>query len=445
MTLRNSSSNDKDQLQHPARSNASSSKASRKRHRPSEEDAAQDQQPSKDNDNFPAVTRDCSNLWAAAATVQCAMLQRCIPCAYKIACFDVALDTEFCRSVPNQRPENCPRSTPPIKPNDATVASSHDSPSKHASEVILGYRPGMRILTVGDGDFSFSLALARLLAASSFRESKTTKATKPTQLVATTYESLATLRQVYPNLDETLAELKQFGVVVVEKVDATRLVECLPQLHEDNNHLSTFHRIIWNFPCTAIAGGQDGQNDAMEENKQLVRKFVANAQCLLTESGEIHMNHKTKPPYDQWRLERVALEAPSSDAGSSDAKGESAMKRNTMRYAGRVVLDKCLLHPYTPRKALCRKSFPCHDACIYIFSKDRPSSTFDGDEVVNDASDSMPPTIPVDRTDGDSSQTHLLSSSTIVPVTRDLIRYLRSKILERSQGTLARKRKQQRN
>ena len=32
-----------------------------------------------------------------------------------------------------------------------------------------------------------------------------------------------------------------------------------------------------------------------------------------------------------------------------------------------IAFDKCTLPPYTPRKALDRKSFPCHDACIYVF------------------------------------------------------------------------------
>ena len=35
---------------------------------------------------------------------------------------------------------------------------------------------------------------------------------------------------------------------------------------------------------------------------------------------------------------------------------------------GRLVLDRCLLPPYVPRKALDRKSFPVHDACTYVFS-----------------------------------------------------------------------------
>lgn len=38
-----------------------------------------------------------------------------------------------------------------------------------------------------------------------------------------------------------------------------------------------------------------------------------------------------------------------------------------VKYLGRIVLDRCLLPPYIPRKALDRKSFSVHDACTYIF------------------------------------------------------------------------------
>ena len=42
-----------------------------------------------------------------------------------------------------------------------------------------------------------------------------------------------------------------------------------------------------------------------------------------------------------------------------------------LRYVGRVVMDRCLLPPYVPRKALDRKSFPVHDACTYVFSLEK--------------------------------------------------------------------------
>lgn len=274
--------------------------------------------------------RDTDRLYASLETVDCA--NKCVPCAYKIGLFDVALDTEFCRQVPNQRPEQCPRLR---------------GPTGEGSSFSMGYQPGMSILTVGDGDFSFSLALARILFASS----------KKSRLVATSYETEETLRRVYPNFDETLKELHGLGATTLYQVDATRLEATLP-----SDHQSKFHRICWNFPCTAIAKGQDGQNQEMEDNKALVKQFVVSASPLLAAKGEIHICHKTKPPFNQWKLEQVALEA---------------SKNNKLEYAGRIVLDRAVILPYVPRKALDRKSFPCHDACIYIFQSQPTMSNDD--------------------------------------------------------------------
>lgn len=269
--------------------------------------------------------RDTSHLFASPITISCAL--ECVPCAYKIGLFDVALDREFCKLVPNQRPEQCPRSSapPPFDP--------------------IGFQAGMSVLTVGDGDFSFSLALARLLKPRS----------NNTKLVATSYETKETLRKVYPNFDLTISELDLLGATVCYKVNATDLKRTLPASFASHK----FHRICWNFPCTAISKGQDGQNDAMERNKGLVREFVLNARYSLSPvDGEIHMCHKTKPPFNQWKLEIVALDNIKGDRGPD------------LHFAGRVVLDRFLFPPYIPRKALDRKSFPCHDACFYVFRQE---------------------------------------------------------------------------
>jgi Domain of unknown function (DUF2431) len=123
-----------------------------------------------------------SDLLAAIQTWHCAHQERCIPCAYKIGNFDVALDTEFCRQIPNQRPELCPR----------------HGRSDRITPGTWGYLAGQSILLVGDGDFTFSLAVARCCMPSC-------------RVVATSYESLETLLQVYPGIQETIRELTSLG------------------------------------------------------------------------------------------------------------------------------------------------------------------------------------------------------------------------------------------
>jgi len=291
-----------------------------------------------DNDNDcisspPAPpTRDCNDLYAVATTLHCAAQQCCVPCAYKVATFDVALDYRVGRSVPNQRPEQCPRATA-----STTTTTTAAADRQHHGAPPLGYDERTNVLTVGDGDFSFSLALARFGC----------------HVTATSYETRETLLRVYQSvgIEATLAELEQSsgGCSTAFSVDATKLRETLPP--SLSRFYQKFDRIVWNFPCSAVAKGQDGQNQEMEHNKDLVQRFVANARGFLsTDQGQIHINHKTKPPFNQWKLEQVVLSAAPN-----------------VRYLGRVVLDRYLFPPYVPRKALDRKSFPCHDACTYIF------------------------------------------------------------------------------
>ena len=344
----------------------------------------------------PSITYRCAiGSLSPTSDISSTSRKPCVPCAYKICNFDIALDTEFTKIIPNQRPEQCPRST-----------MQHDRNSNNNNST-MGYKRGMNVLTVGDGDFTFSLAVARLVLGNNSPKKQ------KGMIIATSYEDYSTLCKVYPDFDNTLESLKSNNsgreegenVVIGYNVDATRLNDTLPK--DVVNNKVKFHRIVWNFPCTAINSGQDGQNDAMEQNKELVRKFVANALPYLHDEGEIHMCHKTKPPYNHWGLEKVALEGITVDNGSDSER--------QFEYKGRVVLDKCVLPPYTPRKALDKKSFPCHDACFYVFGWRRNE-----DDAQSNA------TIPVndnEQLDSAEEQTNL---SSIIKVTEKVVETIRS-------------------
>ena len=335
-----------------------------------------------DTDEVPV--RSVDNLFASSVTVDCALKHGCVPCAYKLGSYNIALDLVFCKSVPNRRPEECPRANASVDDNKNNAAS-------------LGYAPGMNVLTVGDGDFSFSLAIARILY------SKQTKKSTG-NLVATSYESKETLRRVYQDFENVSSELEALGAKLCYEVDATNLRETLPSTVV--NEKFKFHRIVWNFPCSAIEAGQDGQNEEMENNKALVRAFVQNARHFAVRGGEIHMAHKTKPPFNQWRIEEIAVER---------CKDSQPM----VTFAGRVVLDRCLLPPYQPRKALHRKSFPCHDACFYIFSISNSDLEAEKRKVTA--------TIPTGSIEYKVSE--VVTSPSLVPLTRDLILSVRERAL----------------
>lgn len=272
---------------------------------------------------------DCSSLadglFVMTGTLRCA-LAGCVPCGAK-----VLVSTAGAASLPNARPETCLRLAKPIT---APVAS------------IGLYSRGQHILTVGDGDFSFSLALARALGG--------------TRLVATSYESFDTLARVYGNsCTDTLHELRKLGARVLHGVDAGNLDATLPP---DALPGAGFDRIVWNFPCVArgsdgevLAGagaGADARGSAeLEQNRQLIARFCAGAAARLSKGGEVHVTHKVG--LQQWNIPQQ---------GDSNGSGSSALE-----FAGAVVFDRAAYPPYRPRKAFAAKGFPTTDAQTFVF------------------------------------------------------------------------------
>ena len=144
-----------------------------------------------------ALPQPINNILAAGQEVT----KPCVPCAYKICNFDIALDTDFTKRIPNQRPEQCPRSS---SSGASLGGGSYDL------DGTMGYRRGMNVLTVGDGDFTFSSAVARLVIGDGNSESDD-GTNKKGMVVATSYEDSQTLRRIYPDFDNTLECLKSCG------------------------------------------------------------------------------------------------------------------------------------------------------------------------------------------------------------------------------------------
>ncbi len=294
------------------------------------------------HDNPEAPTcRDLSNLYVARETLRCARAG-CVPCCYKIVL------RAGPGAQPNVRPELCLR----------IVAGGH-----HGNERIGLYRRSQRLLMVGDGDFSFSLALARGFAT-------------PSRLVATSHETLSSLRRIYPKVDGTLRELSSLGVVVAHGVDAARLPATLSRAgvqaaREGAGEAGGFDRIVWNFPCAsrdehgaalpAATAGADARSSAeIEANRALVNYFIRGASSLLRPGGEVHLTHKST--LRQWRIEQAF-------GGSAAGHGG----RRVARFVGCVVFDRSCYPAYTPRKAFGNRSFPVGDAQTFVFS-DEPGA-----------------------------------------------------------------------
>ncbi|KAD7117438.1 hypothetical protein E3N88_04706 [Mikania micrantha] len=149
------------------------------------------------------------------------------------------------------------------------------------------YSSAHKILLVGEGDFSFSLCLAR-----SFRSAR--------NIVATTVDTTEELVKKYTYAIDNLRELQDLGAVVLCGVDATTM----------GNHffLTTqrFNRIVYNFPHVGFRFPEDNACQ-IKLNKELVKGFLRNAKMLLKkDNGEIHITHKLGEPYDKWDLVKKA-------------------------------------------------------------------------------------------------------------------------------------------
>ena len=225
-----------------------------------------------------------------------------------------------------KRPEECERFK---RYHHHQEEEEEEQNARNKKQSVVGlYAKGDRILTVGDGDLTFSLSLAKRL--------------KKVKLIATTHETRASLEKAYGKdaIKATLDELAICGedVLVLHGVDAAKLKESLMDaaavaasnkrdvLERVEKCIDEgFDKIVWNFPCVSreedtgeakdgAREGADGRNPAdVELNRNLTLTFIANAAVMLRKkkskkkrgAGEVHVTHKVGMPV---LLERSRIE-----------------------------------------------------------------------------------------------------------------------------------------
>ncbi|GLP94780.1 Rossmann-like fold-containing protein [Paraferrimonas sedimenticola] len=149
--------------------------------------------------------------------------------------------------------------------------------------------PSWRVLTIGDGDLSFSRSLARMGSVA--------------DLTASVYDSRESLLAKYA--DNGHSELESAGVPVLFGLDVTRpesFVECVTK---------HFDAVIFQFPLlTADVSSQalrDGVKvDSNLMNRQLLRWFLEHCHAHLlddTGAGLAIISSKDVQPYRHWNLE----------------------------------------------------------------------------------------------------------------------------------------------
>eukprot|EP01018_Ginkgo_biloba_P021622 Gb_11798 [translate_table: standard] len=151
---------------------------------------------------------------------------------------------------------------------------------------IKHYSSFHQILLIGEGDFSFSLALANAFGSAH-------------NMVATSLDSREKVTGVYESARNTLLNLINLGAMVLHEVDATTMDEL--NIIKDR----MFDRIVFNFPHAGFCGNESDKA-VIKKHRHLVKMFLKNARTMLRSTGEIHIAHKKNQPYDNWKLVKQA-------------------------------------------------------------------------------------------------------------------------------------------
>ena len=296
------------------------------------------------DDLHPECDGRSRHLYVYSQTLECVLQRQCIPCLYKIfpggrndhyllellsstgiesrkgVTVAAAIDTGSVIRKPtrggeeypsNTRPELCVRSgLKPVSkvgrgcmsPQQIDLMTNVYGARLEASDFQSEYA----VLTVGDGDFTFSLSLAETDKFQQCIDCKDSSGNpsciveshprsagcRRLKLTATSHESYQSICITYPHAVDTLNRLKHLGATVLHDVDATDLQHG-SHFATEGTHI-TFDFVIWNFPCVSLPAGADGQTSELEQNRALLRRFFANIRPFLTvDRGEVHITHKT--------------------------------------------------------------------------------------------------------------------------------------------------------
>lgn len=209
-------------------------------------------------------------------------------------------------------------------------------PPTSGAALPLDFAPGQRILVVGDGDLSFSAALASLLHAADAAATAAAKrgddeaeqppAAAPSVLVATSYDTLPMLHEKYASAAASVAALEALGCCVGCGVDATDLARSLKALRRRVTAAATaadadasqplvvplcFDRVVFAFPH--LGTDLADQARAVAAHQELLALFFRSSVSVLAPRGRVVVALKTGLPYGLWNAPRCA----SSGTGGS--------------------------------------------------------------------------------------------------------------------------------
>jgi hypothetical protein len=199
--------------------------------------------------------------------------------------------------------------------------------------------PKWRVLTVGDGDLSFSASLL--------------KNHQPHQLTATIYDSKGCLDDKYG--DEYYRQLQQENCQVITEFDVTDK----NTWGELNN--KSFDLVIFQFPLLPAFPSQQAFQSQCESvsvntlNRALLRKYLLNCfEYFLDDNGAklALITSKNVKPYLEWDIERALI------------------RNTTINYIGRFYFDITKFPDYKVRNVNRDKHVKSTQGTTYIYSSD---------------------------------------------------------------------------
>ncbi|CAN7018597.1 unnamed protein product [Brassica rapa subsp. trilocularis] len=131
-----------------------------------------------------------------------------------------------------------------------------------------------KILLVGEGEFSFSLSLAKAFASVA-------------KITAVSLDVRVGLGRQYSNGDANVKELESLGCTVVRGINVHTMTS--------DYRLSRYDRIVFNFPHAG-------------KHKDVVTGFMQSAPEMMNEGGEIHFTNMTMYPFNKLDIKSLAGE-----------------------------------------------------------------------------------------------------------------------------------------
>ncbi|KAI3973859.1 hypothetical protein MKX01_030435 [Papaver californicum] len=152
-------------------------------------------------------------------------------------------------------------------------------------------------------------------------------------MVATSLDQYDVVIKNYPDTKSNLESLRKLGATIMHGVDATQL-KLYPDLQRRK-----FDRVIFNFPHAGFHGRESQVH------------MIKNASHMLRPSGEVHINNKKAPLYENWNPEDLARKHNLALVGRVEFKKEDYPGYKNKRGAG-------------PR---CNEPFPLGKCCTFKF------------------------------------------------------------------------------